>query len=258
MGGASHAARNDRPRQDGRQHGATAPPGGARVRGVRHVARRRRGAGARAGDRRRLAAGAGAQAAEAARRLDHGPGGGGRPDHRRAGPAPRARRHPRRRRQLVLRRRPPPRARARAEGDPLRRRGHERRRVGAGPRLLPDDRRRGGGGEAPRSRSSRRWPPTIASAPPTPGREGRGGTAEHGYLHCGPSGAGHFVKMVHNGIEYGLMAAYAEGLNILRGASVGKRRARGGRRDHAAPRSGALPVRASTWPMSPSCGGAGA
>jgi 6-phosphogluconate dehydrogenase len=66
--------------------------------------------------------------------------------------------------------------------------------------------------------------PEVASAPRTPGREGRGGTAEHGYLHCGPSGAGHFVKMVHNGIEYGLMAAYAEGLNILRGASVGKRR----------------------------------
>ena len=56
----------------------------------------------------------------------------------------------------------------------------------------------------------------------TPGREKLGGTAEEGYLHCGPSGAGHFVKMVHNGIEYGLMAAYAEGLNILRHANVGK------------------------------------
>jgi 6-phosphogluconate dehydrogenase len=65
--------------------------------------------------------------------------------------------------------------------------------------------------------------PGIASAPRTAGREGRGGTAEQGYLHCGPPGAGHFVKMVHNGIEYGLMAAYAEGLNILRAASVGKR-----------------------------------
>jgi len=53
----------------------------------------------------------------------------------------------------------------------------------------------------------------------TPGREGRGGTAELGYLHCGPAGAGHFVKMVHNGIEYGLMQAYAEGLDILRGAT---------------------------------------
>ena len=56
----------------------------------------------------------------------------------------------------------------------------------------------------------------------TPGREKLGGTAEDGYLHCGPSGGGHFVKMVHNGIEYGIMAAYAEGLNILKNADVGK------------------------------------
>jgi 6-phosphogluconate dehydrogenase len=56
----------------------------------------------------------------------------------------------------------------------------------------------------------------------TPGREAAHGTAEQGYLHCGPAGAGHFVKMVHNGIEYGLMAAYAEGMNILRHAGVGK------------------------------------
>jgi 6-phosphogluconate dehydrogenase len=65
--------------------------------------------------------------------------------------------------------------------------------------------------------------PPLESAPRTPLRTRKGGTAEHGYLHCGPSGAGHFVKMVHNGIEYGLMAAYAEGLNILRNANVGKR-----------------------------------
>jgi 6-phosphogluconate dehydrogenase len=57
----------------------------------------------------------------------------------------------------------------------------------------------------------------------TPGREGVGGTAERGYLHCGPNGAGHFVKMVHNGIEYGIMAAYAEGLGVLRSANVGTR-----------------------------------
>jgi 6-phosphogluconate dehydrogenase len=57
----------------------------------------------------------------------------------------------------------------------------------------------------------------------TPGRETSGGTAERGYLHCGPNGAGHFVKMVHNGIEYGIMAAYAEGLGILRAANIGKR-----------------------------------
>jgi 6-phosphogluconate dehydrogenase len=66
--------------------------------------------------------------------------------------------------------------------------------------------------------------PSIDSAPRTPGREKAGGTAEHGYLHCGPSGAGHFVKMVHNGIEYGMMAAYAEGLNILRHANAGKQK----------------------------------
>jgi 6-phosphogluconate dehydrogenase len=66
--------------------------------------------------------------------------------------------------------------------------------------------------------------PSIEAAPRTPGREKRGGTAEHGYLHCGPSGAGHFVKMVHNGIEYGIMAAYAEGLNILHHANAGKQR----------------------------------
>ena len=64
--------------------------------------------------------------------------------------------------------------------------------------------------------------PGKGNAPGTPGRERLGGTAELGYLHCGPNGAGHFVKMVHNGIEYGLMAAYAEGLGILRQASIGK------------------------------------
>jgi 6-phosphogluconate dehydrogenase len=63
--------------------------------------------------------------------------------------------------------------------------------------------------------------PGVEAAPRTPGREGEPAQAEHGYLHCGPTGAGHFVKMVHNGIEYGLMAAYAEGLNILRNADVG-------------------------------------
>lgn len=66
--------------------------------------------------------------------------------------------------------------------------------------------------------------PGIEEAPRTPGREKVGGTAEHGYLHCGSSGAGHFVKMVHNGIEYGIMASYAEGLNILRHANVGKQK----------------------------------
>ena len=64
--------------------------------------------------------------------------------------------------------------------------------------------------------------PSAESAERTPGRTGEPRTSEHGYLHCGPSGAGHFVKMVHNGIEYGIMAAYAEGLNVLRHANAGK------------------------------------
>jgi 6-phosphogluconate dehydrogenase len=82
------------------------------------------------------------------------------------------------------------------------------------------------GGEA---EAVRRLEPVFATLAPgrgdiprTPGREKLGGTAESGYLHCGPSGAGHFVKMIHNGIEYGLMAAYAEGLNILKNANAGK------------------------------------
>ena len=66
--------------------------------------------------------------------------------------------------------------------------------------------------------------PGIDAAPATAGRQKPDSTAEQGYLHCGPQGAGHFVKMVHNGIEYGIMGAYAEGLNILRNASVGKRK----------------------------------
>ena len=64
--------------------------------------------------------------------------------------------------------------------------------------------------------------PGRGDIPPTQGREKIGGTAEQGYLHCGPNGAGHFVKMVHNGIEYGIMAAYAEGLGVLRSANVGR------------------------------------
>jgi 6-phosphogluconate dehydrogenase len=65
--------------------------------------------------------------------------------------------------------------------------------------------------------------PGIGDIPRTPGREKLNGTSEQGYLHCGPNGAGHFVKMVHNGIEYGIMAAYAEGLSILKNANIGKR-----------------------------------
>ncbi len=67
----------------------------------------------------------------------------------------------------------------------------------------------------------------------TPGRDNSSGTSEQGYLHCGPNGAGHFVKMIHNGIEYGLMAAYAEGFAVLKAANVGKRRRRGRCGNHA-------------------------
>jgi 6-phosphogluconate dehydrogenase len=69
-----------------------------------------------------------------------------------------------------------------------------------------------------------RLAPGAGDIPHTPGRGKTGGTAEQGYLHCGPNGAGHFVKMVHNGIEYGLMAAYAEGLGVLRAANIGKQK----------------------------------
>ncbi len=68
-----------------------------------------------------------------------------------------------------------------------------------------------------------RLAPGIGTIARTPGRDKMSGTAEQGYLHCGPNGAGHFVKMVHNGIEYGLMAAYAEGISILRSANIGKK-----------------------------------
>ena len=71
----------------------------------------------------------------------------------------------------------------------------------------------------------KRLAPGMGDIPRTPGRERVDGTAEFGYLHCGPNGAGHFVKMVHNGIEYGVMAAYAEGLGVLREANIGKRNA---------------------------------
>src|SRR5690349_1638013 len=66
--------------------------------------------------------------------------------------------------------------------------------------------------------------PGNGDTPRTPGREESDGTADRGYLHCGPNGAGHFVKMIHNGIEYGIMAAYAEGLSVLHSANIGKRK----------------------------------
>ena len=140
----------------------------------------------------------------------------------------------------------------------LRRRRHQRRRLGPGARLLPDDRRRGRRRCSASIRSSRRWPPARARFPRR--RHGRspGGTAEQGYLHCGPAGAGHFVKMVHNGIEYGLMAAYAEGLQ-----PAAPRRRRPGRPAPSTPRRRRCASRStsstrSTSARSPKCGGAAA
>jgi 6-phosphogluconate dehydrogenase len=98
--------------------------------------------------------------------------------------------------------------------------------------------------------------PGSGNAPRTPGREKLDGTAEQGYLHCGPNGAGHFVKMVHNGIEYGLMAAYAEGLSVLHSANVGRER-----RATEKPRRCANPSTTSTTSICvtlPRCGGAAA
>ena len=105
----------------------------------------------------------------------------------------------------------------------LRRCRRQRRRLGPGARLLPHDRRRGRDRAAPRpdfplvgARAS-----TLHRAPRAP--RGEPSQAEYGYLHCGPNGAGHFVKMVHNGIEYGMMAAFAEGFNIIKNADIGLR-----------------------------------
>ena len=100
--------------------------------------------------------------------------------------------------------------------------------------------------------------PGVDAAPRTPGATGEPAQAEYGYLHCGPNGAGHFVKMVHNGIEYGMMAAYAEGFNIIKHANVGLQKAGGRCRDHAAARSRHLQVRYRCRRRSPRCGGAAA
>ena len=99
--------------------------------------------------------------------------------------------------------------------------------------------------------------PGRGSIDRTPGREHVGGTAEDGYLHCGPTGAGHFVKMVHNGVEYGLMAAYAEGLNIYATPTSARAAARSTRRRRrcATP---SITAMTSTSPTSRKCGGAAA
>ena len=108
------------------------------------------------------------------------------------------------------------------EGHALCRLRHQRRGIRAGARLLSDDRRREGRRQALGAdiQEHRAGDQVLAS---TQGRSGASIPAEQGYLHCGPAGAGHFVKMVHNGIEYGMMAAYAEGLNILKHDDVGLR-----------------------------------
>ena len=101
--------------------------------------------------------------------------------------------------------------------------------------------------------------PGLGTAERTPGRTGDPSSAELGYLHCGQAGAGHFVKMVHNGIEYGLMAAYAEGLNVLHHANVGRTAAGQRRRDRTDPRRReVLRVRLRHRRRSPSCGAAAA
>ena len=129
------------------------------------------------------------------------------------------------------------------EGHPLRRRRHERRRLRARARLLPDDRRRATSRSSISTRSSDARPRRRRRRAARPAATTAARPAEQGYLHCGPAGAGHFVKMVHNGIEYGLMAAYAEGLNILQHGRRRQARHRVRRRDRAAARPGALPVR---------------
>ena len=93
---------------------------------------------------------------------------------------------------------------------------------GLGARLLHDDRRRRRCGRPPRSDLQNIGAWGGLKRPERPGATGEASPAENGYLHCGPNGAGHYVKMVHNGIEYGIMAAYAEGLNILRHGNIGK------------------------------------
>ena len=159
------------------------------------------------------------------------------------GPAPRVGRHDHRRRQLVLPRRHRPGEGLRRARHPLPRRRHQRRRVRPGARLLHDDRRRHRGRRSGSTRSSARSPPGVEAAERTPGRTGDPVQPELGYLHCGPPGAGHFVKMVHNGIEYGIMAAYAEGLGILHKANVGNAEQVHDAETTPAPRPGDVPVR---------------
>ncbi len=178
----------------------------------------------------------------AARGVDHGAGGARRQRHCGAAAAARRGRHPHRRRQLPLPGRHPPCRGAAPGGPPLRRCRHQRRRARPRAGLLSDDRRRAGGLQHRSSRSSRPSPRAAAGRRAPAARAQARATAEMGYLHCGPNGAGHFVKMVHNGIEYGLMAAYAEGLNLLQHADAGLHARGGGCRDRTAFQPAPVPV----------------
>src|SRR4051794_26580007 len=218
----SHGTRNRRPRPNGSEHGPAPDARRPQDRRLRRQPRCGLPAGGRGRRGRLLAGGHGVEAERAALDLDHG---SGRRDHREDGRGRRrcagVRRRDRRRRQLLLPRRHPPRGEGGREGDRLCRLRDQRRRLRARPRLLPDDRRPRPRGRAARP-DLRRPGAGGGEAERTPGRSGDVSPSENGYLHCGPNGAGHFVKMVHNGIEYGVMAAYAEGLNILKNANAGK------------------------------------
>ena len=174
-------------------------------------------------------------------------------DDRRAAAAARRRRHPHRRRQLLLPRRHPPRRELKAKGIHY---------VDCGTSGGVWGLERGfclmiGGEDAVLQLDPifRTIAPGVGSAEPTPGRTRTDGTAQDGYLHCGPNGAGHFVKMVHNGIEYGMMAAIAEGLSIIKHANVGKHEHEVDAETTPLRDPGPTSTR-STWPRSPRSGAA--
>ena len=252
-----HGTRPDRPRPDGCQHVAALAACRPRRRGLRtHTPRRSRASSrtvrSRPAPPRSRTSCRGCPSATDG--LADGARRGRRCDPRRAGPAARIRRHGGRRRELVLPRRSPP---LEGAGRPR----HRLRRLSGSAAVSPVLERGYclmiGGPDA----AVRRLDPLFGAWRPAsrlhlelPAADGPPAKAERGYLHCGPSGAGHFVKMVHNGIEYGLMAAYAEGLNILKHADAGLRAARPStprRRPSATPSSTST---SSTWGTSPRSG----
>ena len=169
---------------------------------------RQAGGQARRG-RCRLAAGARQEAAAAPDGLDHGAGRRAHPgDRRQAREAARPRRHDHRRRQLEVDRRQAPRGGAEKSRHRLRRRRRLRRRLGPGSRLLHDGRRA-------RRKRSNDWRRSSTCSRPETNEQSRAAIGPRGWMRFGPSGAGHYVKMVHNGVEYGLMQAYAEGFDVF-------------------------------------------